>query len=87
LVREVIDVKRSLEFVAHIRAPNGDDFSSDNLRSWAPAYENYTFSEKPGGTELRVSVDVVPEYERYMLAAFPKALERLEALCERGATP
>ena len=31
-----------------------DDFSSDKVTSWAPAFENYYFHDTDGVTELRV---------------------------------
>ena len=52
------------------------------MRSWAPAYENYTFSDVPGGTEVRVDVDVLTAYEGFMQDAFPRALQLLKAQCE-----
>lgn len=65
-----------------------EDLTSDKVRSWAPAYENYTFSDSPGGTDVRISVEVLPEYEGYMLETFPKALRKLKTICEgsRGAS-
>ena len=65
-----------------------EDLSSDKVLSWAPAYENYTFSDVPGGTEVRVGIDVVAEWEGYMLETFPKALQKLKTICEgsRGAS-
>jgi hypothetical protein len=59
-----------------------DDTTSDRVRAWAPAYENYAFVDSPAGTEVRVSVDVTPEYEAAMNDMFPKALAKLKALCE-----
>ncbi|HEX6972782.1 MAG TPA: hypothetical protein VF147_00190, partial [Vicinamibacterales bacterium] len=56
-----------------------EDTTSD---AWAFAYENYTFSERDGGTELRVDQDVVAEYEDYLATKWPNALARLKALCE-----
>lgn len=65
-----------------------EDLSSDKIRSWAPAYENYTFADVPGGTEVRVSIEVVSEWEGFMLETFPKALQKLKTICEgsRGAS-
>lgn len=60
-----------------------DDFSSDNVTSWAPAFENYYFSVGPEGTELRIEQDIAPEYEQYMQDSWPKALQKLKALCEQ----
>lgn len=59
-----------------------EDTTSEKVRAWAPAYENYTFTDVDGGTQLRVDLDVVQEYEQFMQDTFPKALERLKAICE-----
>jgi uncharacterized protein YndB with AHSA1/START domain len=63
-----------------------EDTTSDKVRAWAPAYENYALAEADGGTALTVSVDTLAEYEQYMQDTFPKALAALKALCE-GAAP
>jgi hypothetical protein len=62
-----------------------EDTTSDKVRAWVPAHENYTFADKDGGTELIVTLDTVAEYEQYMLDTYPRALEVLKALCERKA--
>lgn len=59
-----------------------EDTSSEKVRSWAPAYENYTFADVGGDTRLTVDVDTLAEYEDYMKDTFPKALEALKRLCE-----
>jgi hypothetical protein len=59
-----------------------EDTESEAIRAWAPAYENYTFIPVLNGTRLVVDQDVTVEYESYMLAAWPKALERLKIICE-----
>jgi uncharacterized protein YndB with AHSA1/START domain len=61
-----------------------EDTESESVRSWAPAYENYTFRATPEGTTLLVDQDVTDEYESFMAEIWPKALDRLKALCERG---
>lgn len=76
---EAISIRMLGEIVAGV-----EDTTSDRVRAWTPAYENYTFLEKDGGTELQVSVDVTPEYEQMIQDAYPKALERLKELCEAG---
>lgn len=60
-----------------------EDTMSDAVKAWTPAYENYRFNQAPNGTELIVSIDVTPEFEKYMQDAFPKALQRLKGLCEK----
>lgn len=63
------------------------DTDSDSVRAWAPAYENYTFIAAGNGTTLVVDQDVTAEHEQYLLAAWPKALNRLKELCEAPSTP
>ncbi|MFH0728923.1 MAG: SRPBCC domain-containing protein [Pseudomonadota bacterium] len=60
-----------------------EDTQSPESKSWAPAFENYTFKERDGATELKVDMDVPPEFEAYMNSAWPKALARLKEICER----
>lgn len=59
-----------------------EDTTSETVRAWAPAYENYTFEPVPEGTRLVVDQDVTAEYEAMMGEMWPKALERLRELCE-----
>jgi len=61
-----------------------DDFTSDKVLSWAPAFENYRFSETADGTRLEVEQEIAPEYEQYMQDSWPKALQKLKALCEQN---
>lgn len=60
-----------------------EDTTSDKVRAWAPAYENYAFSDAPGGCTVTVTLDTVPEYEEFMLSTYPKALALLKDVCER----
>src|SRR5690606_583090 len=57
-----------------------DDFRSDNVTSWAPAFENYRFRAVAGGTEVSIEQDIAPECEQSMLDSWPKALQKLKAL-------
>lgn len=61
------------------------DTESDAARSWASAYENYTFSDLGPSTALKVDVDVAPDFEAFMEDAWPRALAKLKALCEERA--
>ncbi|MGP9799913.1 SRPBCC family protein [Rheinheimera sp. NSM] len=61
-----------------------DDFSSDNVTSWAPAYENYRFRAVETGTEVSIEQDIAPEYEQYMQDTWPKALQKLKLLAEQA---
>lgn len=62
-----------------------EDTESEEARSWAPAFENYTFSASGTSTELAVDMDVTPEFEEYMVETWPKALAKLKAISEAGA--
>lgn len=60
-----------------------DDFSSEQVTSWAPAFENYRFQQVAGGTELLIEQEIAPEYAQYMTDSWPKALQKLKTLCEQ----
>lgn len=62
-----------------------EDTTSDAVRAWAPAYENYTLVPTQRGTTMIVDQDVDPEWEDHMAQAWPKALELLKGLCESEA--
>jgi hypothetical protein len=47
-----------------------------------PAFENYAFSENNGVSEVKVDLDVTPEYEEYFQQTWPQALAKLKAICE-----
>ena len=59
-----------------------EDTESDEVKKWAPAYENYTLSDSGTGTLVEVEMDVTPDWETYMAEAWPKALARLKGLSE-----
>ena len=59
-----------------------EDTESPESKSWAAAFENYTFQERDGATELKVDADVPPEFKDYMNSAWPKALARVKGICE-----
>ena len=44
-----------------------DDTESDEVMTWASAYENYTLKEINRGTELTVDMNVRPEHEEIFL--------------------
>ena len=60
-----------------------EDTTSDEAKKWAPAYENYTFEEKDGGTELSVDMDIADELVHEFDEMWPRALETLKELCEK----
>ncbi len=71
----------SVRHIGYIADGGVEDTSSEAIRAWAPAYENYTFKATPQGTKLIVEQDMTEEFES-MKETWPKALARLKALCE-----
>ena len=77
----------SLKHVGYVK-DGVEDTESEMVRSWAPAFENYTLSYAGLSTQLKVDVDVTPEFEDYMTRVWPTALAKLKTLCEdRTARP
>lgn len=69
---------RHLGFIA-----NGvEDTTSEAVKAWTPAYENYRFTPEAGGTRLDIEQDITADYAAMMNEMWPKALARLKALCE-----
>ena len=85
MVSEIAE-NRTNEFISirHLGyiAQGVEDTTSESIRSWAPACENYTFVAVPEGTKLVVDLDVAPEFEQDMKEAWPKALAQIKLLCE-----
>ena len=89
MVAEIAECRRT-EFISirHLGfIANGvEDTTSEAVKAWAPAYENYTFAAIPTGTKMVVDQDVSVEREEYMNEAWPKALLLLKKLSEASAS-
>ncbi|MBK7229815.1 MAG: SRPBCC domain-containing protein [Ignavibacteriales bacterium] len=59
-----------------------EDTTSDRVKDWAGALENYTFANKNGKTELVVDLDINEEFKEMFEGMWPKALQKLKSLCE-----
>ena len=59
-----------------------EDTTSDRVKNWAGALENYTFINKEGKTELVVDMDLNEEFKEMFEGMWPKALQKLKSLCE-----
>lgn len=59
-----------------------EDTESPEAKKWAPAYENYTFAEKNGGTELTVEMDIDGAEQQTFDTMWDAALARLKAIAE-----
>lgn len=83
-----IEANRPYEFISieHLgEVHNGiEDTTSERVKQWAGAHENYTFTEKDGVTEVGVDLDlnVGGEMAEMFEAMWPKALKKLKELAE-----
>ncbi len=82
-----IKENRKPEFVSiehlGIYADGVEDTTSDMAKKWAPAFENYTFNEKDGGTELVVDMDIDEQEKPMFEEMWNNALVKLKALAEK----
>lgn len=60
-----------------------EDTSSEDVKKWAGAFENYTFKEKNGGTEVLVDLDINDDYKDMFNEMWPKALKKLQEIAEK----
>jgi hypothetical protein len=61
-----------------------EDTTSEEARKWTPAFENYTFKAKDGGTEVQVDMDVADEMADEFDKLWPQGLQRLKELAEKA---
>lgn len=59
-----------------------EDVSSEKVKEWSGAMENYTLTETNGATELVVDMDLNDEHKDYFIKTWPKALEQVKVLSE-----
>ncbi len=67
-----------------------EDTTSDRVKQWAGAYENYTFTEENGGTKVAVDMGMgaseskeVTDMMEMFKGMWPKAFEKLKELAEK----
>jgi len=53
------------------------------VEKWARGFENYSFKDNNGITEIIVDLDATDDFVEYMNQTFPKALEKLKEICEK----
>lgn len=59
-----------------------EDTTSDEVKAWAGAKENYTLKEKDGGTEITVDMDSDENYSKMFSEMWPNALKKVKELSE-----
>jgi hypothetical protein len=86
MVSRIAESKRyesvSIEHLGIVR-DGKEDTTSEIARKWTPAFENYTFKERDGGTEVLVDVDVEDEYVESFQQMWHDALQKLKELAEK----
>lgn len=60
-----------------------EDTTSEEVKKWTPAFENYTFKEKNGKTDVLVDMDINEEYKQMFQEMWPKALQKLKEIAEK----
>jgi DNA-directed RNA polymerase subunit beta len=73
----------SIEHIGMINSAGEIDTESEMVKQWTPAFENYTFKDVDGGTEVRVDMDIADQYESMFAEMWPQALAKLKEISER----
>ena len=60
-----------------------EDISSEKVKEWSGAKENYTLKETGGKTDLEVDMDISDEFKDMFINIWPKALEKVKELSEK----
>lgn len=72
----------SIQHLGMISETGEIDTTSDAVKKWTPAFENYAFTPKDGGTEVFVEIDVAEEWKDMFNDAWPRALQVLKEIAE-----
>lgn len=73
----------SIEHLGMINENGEIDTTSESVKKWTPAFENYTFKDVDGGTEVLVEIDISDEWKDMFNDMWPKALVKLKEIAER----
>lgn len=61
-----------------------EDTTSDEVKGWAGAHENYTLKKQDGKTELLIEMDINDDFKEMFTKMWPKALENVKNLSENN---
>jgi hypothetical protein len=59
-----------------------EDRDSEMAKTWVGSIERYDFAEIKGITQLTVTMNIYPEWEKMFANDWPKALAKLKEICE-----
>lgn len=59
-----------------------EDTTSEKVKQWAGAHENYFLRKQNGNTELSIEMDINEEYKDMFAEMWPRALENVKKLSE-----
>lgn len=85
IVSEVAEnITNKFVSLRHYGLVQGDKENTEgaDVEKWANGFENYTFEEQAGNTELTVDLDTTEDFISYMEETYPKALAKLKEICE-----
>lgn len=71
----------SIRHIGYIRQ-GVEDTTSDEVKSWTPAFEDYTLKDAGGSTHLTVETDTFNDFVEYFNETWPKALEVVKEVAE-----
>jgi hypothetical protein len=60
-----------------------EDTTSDAVKAWTPAYENYTIEKEGEGSKFILMQDIEDQYEQMFGEMWPKAMEKIKEISER----
>ncbi|MEK7628217.1 MAG: SRPBCC domain-containing protein [Patescibacteria group bacterium] len=60
-----------------------EDTTSEKVKGWVGAHENYTFTAVDGGTDLQIDTDTEESFVAMFNDMWPKALHALKELAEK----
>lgn len=72
----------SIEHIGILK-DGAEDLTSDEVKAWTPAFENYTLEEKDGSTRVIVEMDSEDQYADMFNELWPKALASLKGIAEK----
>ncbi len=61
-----------------------EDTTSDAVKAWSGAYENYSLKEINGVTELTIDMDINDEFKEMFTEMWPRALDKVKELAEKN---